>query len=255
MYRENHLKKRLIAGEKAIGCWLHLCSPIAAEVIALTGFDAVIIDHEHGPGDFLNTLSLLQAISATPTASVLRVPWNDPVYIKRVMDLGVEGVMVPSVDTPEQARAAVAACRYPPAGIRGAAYPMVRCADYGLKAEEYRANESDGVLVICQIESTTAVGNAADIAAVEGLDMLFIGPLDLSGSMGRLGRTEDPEFLELRGQAERIIKEAGKLMGGLAVKGDSPQGLIDRGYDLVTGTSDLLLVRDGAQAHLRALGR
>ena len=253
MYRKNALKERMLAGEQAIGCWLHLCSPIAAEIVALTGFDAVIIDHEHGHGDFLNAISLLHAVSATPATAVMRVPWNDPVYIKRALDTGVEGIMVPSVNNAEEARAAVAACRYPPAGIRGAAYVVARCADYGLQADRYMEDEPDNLLVICQIESVEAVGNVEAIAAVDGVDMLFVGPLDLSGSMGILGETDSDAFLAMRTRAEDAIKAAGKPMGGLAVKGDSPQGMKERGYAFITGTTDALLIREGALAHLRSL--
>lgn len=253
MYRENAIKKRMLAGEQVIGCWLHLNNAIAAEIMALAGFDAVIIDHEHGSGDFLNAISLLQAVSATPATAIMRVPWNDPVYIKRALDIGVEGIMVPSVNSLEEARAAVAACRYPPAGIRGAAYPLVRCADYGLEADRYVAETKDNILVVCQTESVAAVEAIDEIAQVEGLDMLFIGPLDLSGSMGILGQTDSAEFLAMRERAEQAIKGAGKLMGGLAVKGDTPQAMMERGYDLVTGVSDSLLIREGALAHLRSL--
>ncbi len=253
MYRKNAMKKRLQDGEQVIGCWLHLCSPIAAEIVALTGFDAVIIDHEHSHGDFLNAISLLHAVSATPATAIMRVPWNDPVYIKRALDIGVEGIMVPSVNSAEEARAAVAACRYPPAGIRGAAYVVARCADYGLRSDRYMEDEPDNLLVICQIESVEAVGNVEAIAAVDGVDMLFVGPLDLSGSMGKLGRTGDADFIAMRTRAEDAIKAIGKPMGGLAVKGDSPQAMMQRGYAFITGTTDALLIRDGALAHLRSL--
>ena len=254
MYRENAIKKRMLAGEKVNGCWLHLNNAIAAEIIALAGFDAVIIDHEHGSGDFLNAISLLQAVSATPATAIMRVPWNDPVYIKRALDIGVEGIIVPSVNSVEEARAAVAACRYPPAGIRGAAFPLVRCADYGLQAGRYLAETNDSLLVICQTESVAAVEAIEEIAAVDGVDMLFIGPLDLSGSMGILGQVESAEFLAMRERAEKAIKGAGKLMGGLSVTGDSPQAMKERGYDFITAVSDSMLVRDGALAHLKSLG-
>lgn len=253
MYKTNALKERLRRGEGAIGCWLHMCSPIAAEVVALAGFDAVIIDHEHGSGDLLNAISQLQAVSATPATTLMRVPWNDPVYIKRALDIGVEGVIVPSVDTAEQARAAVAACRYPPAGVRGAAYGLVRASDYGFQGDRYFDEQPDNLMVICQIESVQAVENIETIAAVEGVDMLFVGPFDLSASMGKLGQMEDPEVVALRHTAEARIKDAGQPMGGLAVKGDPPQAMQARGYDLVTAVSDIVLLRDAATAHLRSL--
>lgn len=255
MYGPNHLKNVLRSGNPAVGCWLHLCSPLAAEIVALTGFDMVIIDHEHGPGDFLNAVALMHAVSATPATPVMRVPWNDAVYIKRALDIGVGGIIVPSVDNAEQAKAAVAACRYPPAGMRGAAFTAVRASDYGLQAEQYLSDSPENVLVMCQVESRAAVANVEEIAAVDGVDLLFVGPLDLSASMGIIGQTDSPEFLELRTRTEKAIKAAGKWMGGLAVKGDSVTAMRDRGYDLITGCTDALLLRGAAVAHLETLGR
>lgn len=255
MYVQNRLRKRLIAGETSIGCWIHMCSSIGAEVIGLAGFDVIIIDHEHGPSDYLNTISLMQAVSATGATPIMRVPWNDPIYIKRALDIGAQGIIIPSVDTAEQARAAVAACRYPPAGIRGSAYGLVRASDYGLQAEQYINDLPEGILVMCQVESKTAVENIDEILAVEGVDVFFMGPIDMSASMGIMGQTDDPRLIEMRGRAEKAIKAAGKWMGGLAVKGDSVQAMRDRGYDIVTGVSDISLMRDAALAHLKSLGR
>lgn len=255
MYAKNALRHRMESGETAVGCWIHMCSPIGAEVVALAGFDMVVLDHEHGPTDFLNSIALMQAISATATTPVVRVPWNDPVYIKRALDIGARGIIIPSVNSPEEARAAVAACRYPPDGIRGSAYGLVRASDYGFKAEQYIADLPEGILVMCQIESVTAVRRVEEIAAVEGVDVLFMGPVDLSATMGIMGQTQAPEFIAMRDRAEKAIKGAGKWMGGLAVAGDSVQAMRDRGYDIVTGVSDVSLLRDAAVAHLRSLGR
>ena len=255
MYLQNRLRKRLMAGQTSVGCWIHMCSPIGAEVVGLAGFDVVIIDHEHGPSDFLNTISLMQAVSATQAVPIMRVPWNDPVYIKRALDIGAQGIIIPSVDTADQARAAVAACRYPPDGVRGSAYGLVRASDYGLQAEQYVGDLPEGILVMCQVESQTAVENIDELLAVEGVDVFFVGPIDMSASMGIMGQTDDPRLIEMRGRAEKAIKAAGKWMGGLAVKGDSPQAMAERGYDIVTAVSDVSLMRDAALAHLKSLGR
>ncbi len=255
MYVQNRLRKRLAAGETSVGCWIHMCSPIGAEVVALAGFDVVIIDHEHGPSDFLNTISLMQAVSATQATPIMRVPWNDPVYIKRALDIGAQGIVIPAVESAEEARAAVAACRYPPDGIRGSAYGLVRASDYGLKAEQFLEDLPENVLVMCQIESATAVERAEEIVAVDGVDVIFMGPVDLSASMGIMGQTEDPRLIEMRARAEKIVKDAGKWMGGLAVAGDSVQAMAERGYDIVTGVSDISLLRDAALSHLKSMGR
>lgn len=253
MYRENALKKRLIAGERVNGCWLHLDSPIAAEILALAGFDSFVIDHEHGPGELIGAVRLMQAMSATPASPIMRVPWNDPVMLKRALDTGVEGVMVPSVNSAAEAAAVVTACRYPPHGARGAAYGLTRAADYGLSSAEYVGTAHENLLIICQIETREAVAAAADIAAVDGVDMLFIGPFDLSGSMGRLAQFDDPDFLTLRTEAEAAVKASGKLLGGIPVAGDMPPEMTKRGYDFIVSGSDVLLLRDAAVAHLKAL--
>jgi len=255
MYTKNHLRECLENGTPAVGCWNLLCSPMALEIVGLAGFDFTIIDHEHGPSDFLNAVSLMHAVSATQMTPVMRVPWNDPVYMKRALDIGVQGIMVPSVNTAAEAKAAVEACNYPPKGIRGAAYPWARASDYGLKAANYVEDAPKNFVLICQIESVEAVQNIPEIAAVDGVDLLFIGPLDLSASMGIIGQTETPAFKELRAKAEEAIKDSGKWLGGLVAQGDSAQAMIDRGYAFVSGVSDLSLLRDSAVAHLKSLGR
>lgn len=251
MYRENNFKQRLLAGGRGHGCWLHLCSPIAAEVLALAGYDAMIVDHEHGSGDLVGAIQIMQAMSATPAAPIIRVPWNDPVALKRALDTGPEGVMIPSINSAVEARAAVAACRYPPDGVRGAAYGLVRASDYGMAAKDYFENARDNLLVICQIETVQAVDAIPEIAAVDGVDMLFIGPIDLSGSIDKLGQFDDAEVIALRERAEDAIKAAGKLLGGLAVPNLTIAKMAARGYDFITAASDITLLRDAALAQLK----
>ena len=251
MYRENGFKKKMLSGERCYGCWLHMCSPIAAELLALAGFDALIIDHEHGSGELVGAIQIMQAMSATPASSILRVPWNDTVALKRALDAGPEGVMIPSIGSAAEARAAVAACRYPPDGVRGAAYGLLRASDYGLAAGEYLAGVQDNLLIACQIETAAAVDAIPEIAAVDGVDMLFIGPNDLSGSIGKLGRFEDPEVVALMRRAEDAIKASGRLLGGLALPNLSPADMAARSYDFITADSDVTLLRNAALAQLK----
>lgn len=253
MYRENSFKQRMLAGERCFGVWLHLGSPVAAELLALAGFDALIIDHEHGSGELTGAIQLMQGISATSSSPIIRVPWNDPVVLKRALDIGPQGVMIPSINSAEDARAAITACRYPPEGRRGAAYGLVRASDYGLAAQEYIDNLCDNMLIICQIESAEAVEAIPEIAAVEGVGMLFIGPIDLSGSIGKLGQFGDPEVIALRERAEEAIKASGKLLGGLAVPNLSIADMANRGYDFVTAASDITLLRDAALGQLKEM--
>lgn len=255
MFRDNPLKPRLAEGRPVIGCWLHMASPVAAEVVAFAGYDFVLIDHEHGSGTLMNAVSLMQAVSATPTATLMRVPWNDPVYLKRALDTGIDGVMIPAIDDAEAARRAVASCRYPPAGTRGVAYTVTRASDYGLRAEEYAAKINDSLLIMCQIETLRAVGNVAEIAAVDGVDVLFIGPFDLSASMGKAGRFDDPEVSDALARAEAGIVASGKAMGGIPKAGDDAGSMLARGYRVVVTGSDVTLLRDAARGEVEALGR
>src|SRR5258708_18174972 len=147
MYRPNPLKQRLAAGKKALGVWLGMASPIATEVLALAGYDFLLIDNEHGPASLTESVSLLQAMSGTNVASVMRVPWNDPVYLKRALDIGVESVMIPAIETPEQAVQAVPPCRYPPAGTPGIAHQASRWGSYRIWSPPFSATPPPPLLI------------------------------------------------------------------------------------------------------------
>ena len=251
MYRENTLKKKLLAGHPALSCWLHLASPIAAEVISLVGYDGAVIDLEHGSIDYLGATSLMQAMSATSISSIIRVPWNNPIEIKRALDTGVEGIMVPSVDTPEAAKAVVSACHYPPQGTRGVAHILNRASSYGLEGERYLHDKGRELLVICQVESLEAVANIEQIAAIDGIDILFIGPSDLSGDAGKVDDFTNPVFIEALARAEQAIGKSNKLLGGIPRPGDTPRDMFARGYDFVIASSDVLMLRDAALNSLK----
>ena len=250
MFRENALKKKLLSGQPSLSCWLHLASPIAAEIIGLAGYDSVVIDLEHGPVDYLGATHLMQAMGSSRTSPIIRVPWNDAVEIKRALDTGSEGIMIPSVDTPQAARDAVAACHYPPRGTRGAAHILNRASSYGLESQRYLNEAGCELLVICQVESLEAVANVEEIAAVAGIDMLFVGPVDLSGSAGGVAEFTNPAFVEARAKAEAVIRASDKLLGGIPIPGDAPREMFARGYDFVVASSDVLMLRDAALSNL-----
>lgn len=245
-------KRRIVGGQPAFGCWLEMCSPIAAEIIAQAGYDCVLIDLEHGPGSYLDAVSLMHAVQGSACAPLLRVPVNDPTVLKRVLDIGVAGVMIPAVDTAAQAAAAVAACRYPPRGRRGMAASVVRASDYGARWRDYTAAAADNLLVMCQIESAEGVRNAAAIAAVDGVDMLFIGPFDLSASVGHLGEPDHPEVRSLIAQVEAAAKAAGRALGGIQTPGRSIAELLAAGYRLLLADADVALLGDTARARVAA---
>ena len=238
MYRPNVLKQRLRNGEKVLGCWTMLGQPQVVEILSLAGFDYLVLDQEHGLGDATSLAAQLHAMSATPTVGVVRVPWNDHVYLKRVLDVGAEAVLIPSVDTADEARAAVAACRYPPRGRRGTASSSVRASSYGM-APNYVATCADELLIACQIESATAVANIDAILAVDGIDLMFIGPFDLSATVGPDGQPQASRG----GRADRAGRERHS-------RGGPPDG--DRapsGRDVPRHVRARLPVRERGQRH------
>lgn len=251
MYRENHLKKQLFNGQKALVCWLHTASPIVAEIMALSGYDGAVIDLEHGPVDYLCATTMMQAMSASPTCPIIRVPWNDPVEIKRALDTGCEGIMVPEVNSAAEAEALVKACLYPRRGKRGAASVLNRASSYGLDNARYLEDNGKELLIIAQIESLEAVANLEQIAAVDGIDVLFIGPNDLSGDCGEIGHYSNPIFIEALAKAEDFIKQSHKFLGGLPRACDTAGAMLERGYDFVISASDVLMLRDTALQNLK----
>jgi 4-hydroxy-2-oxoheptanedioate aldolase len=231
VFRPNTLKARLRAGKRALGCWTVLGSPPVIELLAYCGFDYLLLDQEHGFGEPSALLHSLQAMAATPgCTSVVRVPSNDPNYLKR---------------------AVVAACRYPPAGRRGSALGSARASDYGINSAKYKTTAADELLLVVQIESPKAVENIDAIATVDGIDVLFIGPHDLSGTVGQLGDLKHPEVARLIARAEAGIKRSGKPMGTVPHPGSTWREMFQRGYHMINAGSDVGRLRDAALAEVK----
>ena len=241
------------AGQAVNGFWLELFSPAAAEIMAGSGYDCAMIDCEHGPGDTGSAIAVMRAMQSTNCTPLVRVPANEPLWIKRVLDAGARGIMVPAVNSPEEAEAAVAACHYPPRGVRGMAAPIVRASDYGRDWQGYVRDIAESLLVICQIETNAALGAVGEIAAVDKLDMIFIGPFDLSASMGFMGEPDHPTVRQAIDRAEEAAKAQGRLLGGIPTPERTPQMLYEAGYDLVLADIDVLLLREGSLAGVAAL--
>lgn len=184
------LKERLRDGEQLYGAFSVSFSPVVAEILGWAGYDYVVVDMEHGPGDTMAAVPMLQALASTGTPAILRLPVNDPVWAKKALDLGPAGIMFPMINDATAARDAVRSCRYPPAGVRGAAFPIVRAARYGLDPD-YLTRCEDDLLIMCQLESQQAVENIIEIAAVDGVDCIQMGPLDLRSDMGLLRVPDD----------------------------------------------------------------
>jgi 4-hydroxy-2-oxoheptanedioate aldolase len=254
MYRENVLKQRLAKGEAAIGCWVDTGSATVVEILGHAGFDFVVIDLEHGQGDIAAATEMIRAAQLTAMTAVIRVPSNDPVFLKRILEVGADSIMIPQIETAAEARSAVRACRYPPQGARGYAAPVVRASSYG-KVKDYIHRANDNLLLILQIESATAVKNAAEIASVEGVDVAFIGVNDLGGSIGRLEQLDHPDVRKLVAEAAAAIKQAGRCMGTVPSAGATPKELFAAGYQLVPLAVDVSLLRDAALACVREYGK
>ncbi len=248
MYRENKLKKSLAAGHKAFGIWTNLDSALSTEVVAMAGFDFLLIDQEHGFGDPKQLAHQLQAMSATETTSIVRVPSQDPDYTKRILDAGAEAIMFPKVDTAEEAQALVKSCLYAPDGKRGLAPGIIRASNYGYNAGEYLATANENLMIICQIETVEAVDNLEEIVAVEGIDMFFVGPNDLSASNGKIGNFEDPDFVAMMLKIEQVVFDSGKYLATIPYGAYSWQDLFDKGYHLATAATDITLLRTGCAA-------
>jgi 2-keto-3-deoxy-L-rhamnonate aldolase RhmA len=241
------------SGTAAFGYWTELFSPTVTEIMASAGYDCTMIDLEHGTADLGDAVAVMRALRGSGCTPLVRVPANDPTWIKRVLDAGAQGVMVPAVNSAAEAEAAVAACHYPPRGFRGMAAPIVRAARYGDDWQGYVRDIAESLLVICQVETQAAVENVAEIIAVDRLDMVFIGPFDLSGSLGHLGEPDHPDVRAAITRVEEAAKAAGCLLGGIPTPERTPKALYEAGYDLVLADIDLVMLREGALAGVSAL--
>ncbi|HKA71318.1 MAG TPA: aldolase/citrate lyase family protein [Xanthobacteraceae bacterium] len=243
---ENGFKRAIAAGRLQVGLWSSLCSNIAAEIVADAGFDWILFDSEHSPNEIPGLLSQLQAAARGTAAAIVRPAWNDAVLIKRVLDIGAQSILVPYVQNAEEAGRAVAAVRYPPAGIRGVA-AAARASRYG-RVKDYLKTADREICLLVQVETRTALDALEAIAAVDGVDGVFIGPSDLSASFGHIGNPQHPEVQAALEQAARRLKAAGKPAGILTLSEEEARRYIGWGYCFVAVGSDTGLLGRGADA-------
>ncbi|MEW6047509.1 MAG: aldolase/citrate lyase family protein [Bacillota bacterium] len=251
----NPLKERLRAGQAAIGTWLTFASPAVAEALAGLEPDWLLVDTEHSAFNEETLEDMLRAIRAGSPSVVplVRVAANDVALIKKALDRGAMGVLVPLVNSPVEARAAVAASRYPPQGIRGVAGS--RASQYGRTLEKYYASWNENVLVGVQIETRPALEAVDEIAATDGVDLLFIGPNDLSASLGLYRQFEHPDY---RAAVRRILeaaRQAGKAAGYMARNAEEAASKIAEGFQFVSVTSDARLLTGAASQAFERLRR
>ncbi|ACA20473.1 2-dehydro-3-deoxyglucarate aldolase [Methylobacterium sp. 4-46] len=242
----NRFKAGLRARRQQVGLWCSLASAISTEIVAGSGFDWLLLDMEHSPNDLRDIYGQLQAMAEGGAAPVVRVPSDDPIAIKRVLDAGAQSLMIPNVDGAAQARAVVAATRYAPEGIRGFSQAP-RAARFG-RIPDYHARSNGEIAVLVQVESRRALDNLEEIAAVEGVDGLFVGPGDLSASLGHLGQQNHPEVVaEIERTIGRIVA-TGKAAGILTANEELAARYARAGTTFTAIGSDLGLLARGSEA-------
>ena len=230
----NSFKRQLLAREPLYGGWLALSSPLAAEALAHAGFDFLVVDTEHAPADTMDALAMLQAISAAPARAVLRVTENTPMLVKRAMDAGAQTILFPNVNSADDARRAVAAMRYPQdgnGGLRGVA-GVTRGGRFGL-VPDYLVTANAQACTVVQIESAAALEAVDAIAAVAEVDALFVGPADLSASLGHLGNSAHADVQAAIAQVAQVAAAHGKAAGILALNTEQARRYRDLGYTMI----------------------
>ena len=250
---ENRFKRwmREPPARPPLGTWLMTASPVAAEAMGWAGFDFVVLDMEHVPVDVPQAVALMQAVAPTPAEVIVRVPWNDAVMVKRAMDAGARTLMFPFVQDAEEARAAVAATRYPPEGVRGVA-AMHRASRFGM-IDDYLRRANDEVAVIVQLETPEAVAALPEIGRVSGVDAVFTGPADLSAAMGHLGGIGEPQVQDALRAAAKAARRVGLPCGIVGGSAEMVRAYEEAGFSYVAIGSDLALMMAAARGALKEL--
>jgi|Deesub1362B_J571_1020462.scaffolds.fasta_scaffold00065_120 2-keto-3-deoxy-L-rhamnonate aldolase RhmA len=246
----NKTKNLLKEGKVALGAWVTIQHADVAEIMATLPFDWLLFDMEHSPADFSTINTLLPALNGTEITPFIRVPWNDMVMIKRALDLGIQGLLIPYVNTKEEAEAVVRASRYPPKGIRGVG-PR-RATKYGVIpiTEYYEKFEKEDLLIGIQIETDEALKNIEDMLSVDGVDLAFIGPNDLSASLGVFRKLDDPKFQRAVDLVLEACESSGVAPGIMTGGSEDAKKWIERGFKFVSIAHDYSILR---KAYLNAL--
>lgn len=241
-------RDRLARADRPLaGLWACAGSPLVTEILAGAGMDWLLIDMEHSPNDLASTLAQLQVIAAYPTTPVVRVPIGDAVVIKQVLDLGAQNILVPMVSSASDARAAVEAVRYPPRGRRGVGSALARSARWN-RVDDYLRTADEHVSLFVQVETAEAVANAEEIAAVNGIDGVFVGPSDLAASMGLIGQQTHPDVTAAVRRAFAAVRAAGKPVGVNAFDPAAAQAYVDAGASFVLVGADVAMLARASEA-------
>jgi 4-hydroxy-2-oxoheptanedioate aldolase len=248
----NTIKKRLQSGEAVHGCWLNTGSAVAAEIVGHAGFDWVLLDLEHGAGSEAQLLPQLQAIGQDAAAPFVRVESFEAARVKRVLDMGAQGIMFPQIRSAEEAGQAIRHMYYPPKGIRGIA-KMVRATGYAKYFDDYYRFAEDGLLGIIQIETKECLDHLDDIAAIDGVDVLFVGPADLSMALGVFGQWAHPDFVAAVQATGAAARRAGKAAGVLFFDVNQYDFYYDHGFRFLASGSDMLFISQGAGVRVQEM--
>ncbi|NVO56005.1 HpcH/HpaI aldolase/citrate lyase family protein [Rhodobacteraceae bacterium B1Z28] len=244
---KNTFKQALIQGQRRIGCWMSFAEPITAEIMGTAGFDWLVIDGEHAPNDIRSIRDQLMALENSPSHPVVRVPVGETWLIKMVLDAGAQTVLVPIVESAEQARELVRACRYPPDGVRGVGAMASRATMYGA-VDDYIQTADQEICLLLQVENRAGIAALDEILQVDGVDGVFIGPADLSTDMGFQGNSAAPEVREVISDALNRIKAAGKAPGILGTNDDATQTYLEMGAQFLAVGIDVMLLTQASRA-------
>ncbi len=243
----NPFKKALSEGKTQFGCWLGLADTFSTELMGTAGFDWLVIDGEHAPNDLRSILAQLQVLEASGSHAVVRVPIGETYMIKQVLDAGAQTVLVPMVDSADQARQLVRDVTYPPQGDRGVGYALTRAARFS-QITDYGTTADAQVCLLVQVESNKGIAALDDILAIDGIDGVFIGPADLAADMGHMGNALHDDVQAVIMDALRRIRAAGKAPGILSTHDPMTEAALDAGAQFVAVGADVLLLTRSAQA-------
>ena len=246
------LRERVLKGEYLMGAWSCFNSPATVELIGVSGYDWVLLDSEHAPTTTVDLMSQLQALSRYQTQAIIRVPWLDRVHIKWALDIGAHGIMIPYVETEAQARDAVSFMRYPPLGVRGVA-DCVRAYRFGEDFKKQFFKLNDELLTVVQIETAAGVEHCEAIAAVDGIDVLFVGPMDLSTNLQMYKAFEDERFLEVLQKIADAAHQSGKAAGILLPNVDCIPLVRKMGFTFIDVATDAHFLLGGLKSNLAAM--
>ncbi|HBG28848.1 MAG: hypothetical protein A2Y10_03700 [Planctomycetes bacterium GWF2_41_51] len=249
---KNKFRKALLEKKLTLGAWMQIGHPAIAEIFAGNGFDWICVDLEHGAIDIETMTNIFRTIDAFDCVPIARLPLNDPIWIHRTLDAGAKGLIIPMVNNAPEAEAAIKQAKYPPFGVRG--YGYSRANLHGINFEEYIKTANDEIAMVMQIEHKDAIANLDDIVKVDGVDGLFIGPLDLSGSMGITGQMNHPDMISSLDKYRKIASNAGKAFGMHIVRPnkENVKTTIEQGYTMIALGLDNVFIDEMSKNVLNA---